>query len=166
MKVVLAGLTAVLIISGCSRTTAFTHFTKLDSMQERAVSTLQTASIFDGIHRKAIMSTIYLNHVDPNIYKLQETFLMALYLRDNKTLKLPNLDETQAMYQLTLNGIAPLEIRIVEKDDPLRRLMPINNDWNYFYTVEFAQSKEDNLTLTLENDQFDSVSLTYQKDDL
>ncbi len=166
MKVVLVAFTAVLIISGCTRTTAFEHFTKLDNVQERAVSNLQTASIDSGIHRKAIISTIYLNRVDPNTYKSHETFLIALYLRDNETLQLPDVDGTQAMYQLTLNGLAPLEITTVIKENPLRRLMPINNDWNYFYTAEFAKSKEENLTLILENDLFDSVSLTYQKDDL
>jgi len=166
MKVVLAGLAVVLVISGCSRSSAFTHFTKLDSAQERAVSSLQTGSIKTDQYRKAIISTVYLNQVEPKTYTENETFFIALYLRGGETLQLQDDDSSHAIYQLSLNGTAPLNTTAIEEGDPLRRLMPISNDWNYFYTVEFPHHDENNLTLTLENDQFESVSLTYQKDDL
>ncbi len=165
MRTVLA-IVAALILSGCSRSTAFVHFTKLDSMQERAALSLKSATIVDTTYRKAIISTIYLNQVETAMDTENEFFLVVLYLRKKGRLQLPNVDDTGAKYQLTLNGKAALSITTIEIDNPLRRLMPINNNWNYFYKVEFPTSKKNDLILTLESNQSNSVSLTYQKDDL
>ena len=77
---------------------------------------------------------------------------------------MPDHDGNTAMYRMTLNSTPPLKITELEKNDPLRSLMPINNDWNRFYQIVFAATENDNLTLRLETDLFESLSLTYMKD--
>lgn len=154
-----------LIISGCSKTTAFEHFKKLDSRQERAATSLQTASILKDGSRAVIVSVIYLNHTDPKIYDTNESFLIAFYAKDHSGLTVENSDNGPASkYRLTLNKKPPLAIRTLKKTDPLRKLMPISNDWNSFYKIDYIKCSDGNLTLEISGNRYGAAKMFFGKE--
>ena len=153
-----------LLASGCSSTTAFKHFKKLDARQERAATSLQTASIISEGRRTMIISAIHLNHTDPVAYDMNESFLVALYAKDHSALKTKEDNSPFPICRLTLNDRPPIATRLLEKTDPLRKLMPINNDWNNFYRVDYAKSMDANLTLKLSDIQLNTASILFKKE--
>lgn len=152
----------VFFISGCSQTTAFDLF-KMDANYEKAVDNLQTGTIVRSFETEAILSTIYLNHVYPEKYHDAEYFFVAIYLRDDVRLYF-KAGMNNKKYNFTLNGEKPLEGKELETDDELRLLMPISNEWNRYYLVKFPKQHTKELKLILENDDYHSVTLTYQRD--
>ncbi len=131
------------VFLGCSRDTAFEYFTKLDSTAERAVVNLRQIVLRDDRNNtRALISVIYLDPVQPQIFRRQHFFLVGLY--DSR--KRPLFD-----YNLTLNGEAPKGIVELDDNCSLRRLMPLNNPWTDYYEVVFAHTDDENLTLTFEN---------------
>jgi hypothetical protein len=155
-------VSVVFFISGCSRTTAFDFF-KMDANYEKAVDNLQTGTIVRSFETEAILSTIYLNHVYPEKYNDGEYFFVAIYLRDDIRLYFKS-GMNNKKYNFTLNGEIPIEGSELKTDDELRLLMPISNEWNRYYLVKFPTQHTQELDLILENDEFHSVALTYQKD--
>ena len=153
----------LLITSGCSKTTAFEHFKKLDAKQERAATSLQTASIVYKGHRTVIISAIYLNHTDPKVYDTNESFLIAFYAKDHSVLQAEDNNDSVPVCSLTLNNKPPLAVKLLEKTDPLRKLMPINNDWNSFYRIDYAKNSDNDLTLELSDDRSNTTSLLFKK---
>lgn len=154
----------LIFISGCSRTSAFDFF-KMDDNYERAIDNLQTGTIVSSFETKAILSTIYLNHVYPEKYNDGEYFFVSIYLREDIRLYFKS-GMNNKKYKFTLNGEKPMEGRELETDDELRISMPITNEWNRYYLVKFPTQHISKLDLILENDEFDSVELTYQKDEI
>jgi len=153
----------LLITSGCSKTTAFEHFKKLDTKQERAATSLQTASIVYKGQRTVIISAIYLNHTDPKVYDTNESFLVAFYAKDHSVLQVEDNNDSVPVCSLTLNKKPPLAVKLLEKTDPLRKLMPINNDWNSFYRIDYAKNSDNDLTLELSDDRSNTTSLLFKK---
>jgi len=151
----------LIFISGCSRTSAFDFF-KMDDNYERAVDNLQTGTIVSSFETKAILSTVYLNHVYPEKYSDGEYFFVSIYLREDIRLYFKS-GMNNKKYKFTLNGEKPIEGKELETDDELRISMPITNEWNRYYLVKFPTQHINKLDLILENDEFDSVELSYEK---
>ena len=116
---------------------------------------LQHATISEHNRTKALVSTIYLNPVDPDLYVNQEFFFVALYDRQGKTLE---------EYNVTLNGKAPVGLVPLDENCSLRKLMPLDNPWNGYYELVFKKSKEENLTLRFESGPSLSAAITYGTD--
>jgi len=163
MRNILILISFFIFFSGCSKTTAFDFF-KMDENYERAVDNLQTGTIVSSFETKAILSTIYLNRVYPKKYNDGEYFFVAIYLRDDIRLYFKS-GINNKKYEFTLNGVKPLDARELKTDDELRLSMPITNEWNRYYLVKFPIQDKDTLNLILQNDEYDSVALTYQKDE-
>jgi len=155
MRTWLFPIILLVFLSACSRQTAFEYFTKLDSREERAVTNLQRVTLSEHNRTTALISTIYLNPVDPGLYKGQEFFFVALYDRHGR-----DLEE----YNVTLNGKAPVGLAKLDDNCSLRELMPLNNPWNGYYELVFKQSKEENLTLRFETDPSLTGEVTYGTD--
>jgi hypothetical protein len=67
-------------------------------------------------------------------------------------------------YSLTLNGHVPVDIKLLDENDPLRYEMPMMNNWSTYYKVKFAPSSKEILTLVFENERFGKDILTYKKE--
>jgi len=161
MRLSLITLSALLAFSGCSQKGAFDLF-KMDEAHERAVEQTRTGTIVLSLETKAIMSSLYLNKIDPITYKDGEYFVVAVYFEhDDRMVKNRELESNG--YSLTLNGKKATLIEALEERDPRRALMPIQNNWNRFYFIRFDSSAENSLVLQLENNQTGSVALNYQK---
>jgi len=154
-------LSALLVFSGCSQKGAFDLF-KMDESHERAVEQLRSGTILLSLETKAIISTLYLNKIDPLKYKEGEYFIASVYFEhDNRSIRKRELESNG--YSLTLNGKKATLIELIDEKDPRRVLMPIQNNWNRYYFIRFDAASEPSLALRFENNQTGSVELTYSK---
>lgn len=148
-------LLALILLTACSRETAFVNFPKLDSRHERAVSNLMRVTLKEDNRTVSLLNIIYLNAVDPKRYHTRRYFLVSLYDRRHLPLE---------TYTITLNGSKPSSIIPLDDNDSLRTLMPLNNAWNAYYELVFNASKDTNLTLQFESGPSLQGAVTYRTD--
>jgi len=134
-------LIAAVLFSACSKESAFTHFTRLDSRHERAVTNLKRINLTEHNRTAALISVLYLNPVDPQLYGDRPSFLVALFDRSSRTLE---------EYNVTLNGQTAAGSVLLDDNCSLRKLMPLNNPWNRYYQLLFKPTADANLTLLFE----------------
>lgn len=156
------GVSILLLLSGCAQKGTFDLF-KIDKEQERAVEHLRTNAIVLSLETKAIISSLYLNGVDPINYTNGEHFIVAVYFEnDDRNYKARELESNG--FQLSLNGKKAVTIESLKENDPRRSLIPIQNNWNRYYYVRFnSELNSSSLALQLEKNQTGSVVLNYQK---
>lgn len=145
----------LILLTACSRETAFTYFPRLDSRHERAVANLMRVTLKEDNRTVSLLNIIYLNAVDPKRYRTQHYFLVAQY--DSRHLPLE-------AYAITLNGKAPAGIIKLDDNCSLRTLMPLNNSWNAYYELVFKANEDENLTLRFESDPSLQGEVTYHTD--
>jgi len=154
-------MAALLAFSGCSQKGAFDLF-KMDASHERAVEQLRTGAIVLSLETKAILSTLYLNPIDPDQYKDGEYFIAAVYFeRDNRDIR--KWDLNTYGYTLTLNGKKATILEELNQSDPRRTLIPVQNNWNKYFFIRFDSVADSSLALQLENNRTGKVVLKYQK---
>lgn len=153
----------ILTLSGCSHSGAFDVF-KVDEEHERAIDNLRTSTIVQSFETKAIISAIYLNNTLPEQYGSDkyESFFIALYLQEDiRLFYKANLSAPEG--NLTLNGDPHISVEELKKNDRLRTLMPIKNEWNRYYLIRFPHEDAERLDLTFESYPYGKAVLTYHK---
>jgi len=149
-------------LSGCAHKGTFDLF-KMDKVHERSVEQLRTGAIVRSMETNALVSLMYLNPVYPENYHDGEYFIGAFYFRrEGRDIKKWNLADRG--YTLKLNGKESTRMEELTENDPKRSLIPVQNNWNQYYLIQFDPSPVKNLTLLLENNQTDSVALSYRKE--
>lgn len=162
MKKVLTIAATAFLLGGCSVPGAFDMF-QMDEAHEKSVEQLRTGSIVKSMETKALVSSLYLNPVYPMEYKDGEYFILAVYFE--KTVQdTSKWSIEEHGYTLSLNSKAPVSVERLKDNDPRRKLIPVQNNWNKYYLVQFPKATEPTLTLQLENNQTGSVVLTYPRD--
>jgi hypothetical protein len=154
-------LSALLAFSGCAQKGAFDLF-KMDEAHERAVEQLRSGTILLSLETRAIISSVYLNKIDPVTYKNGENFLVSLYIEKDDTV-VKNRDWETYGYSLMLNGKKATTVEPLNEKDLRRTLIPVQNNWNRYYIIRFDPVADDSLSLRLENNQTGSVELNYRK---
>ncbi len=141
-------------------------FTK-DEIYHTALINTQKAQLMASFETKALLTATYLNPVylerkcrKKLKEKLQdgEYFFVGIYIDNSKSQHF----ETKG-YSLTLNGQDPIEVKALDKDDPLRYEMPMVDNWSHYYLVKFKQTSQKNFSLIFENDRFGRDILNYSK---
>jgi len=141
-------------------------FTK-DELYHKALINTQKAQLMASFETKALLTATYLNPVFQNRpckkrfkneLKNGEYFFVGVYITNSKT----NEFNTKG-YSLTLDGSEPLEVKKLDKDDPLRYEMPMVDNWSTYYKVKFKKTNKNNFHLTFENDRFGRDILNYSK---
>ena len=144
-------------------------FTK-DEIYDKSLTNTHKAQLMASFETKALLTATYLNPVFAsrnckkrfqNQMKDGEYFFVGIFITNSE--KESKFNEKG--YRLTLNGRAPTEIKILEKDDPLRYEMPMMNNWSTYYKVKFPSVKTKELTLIFENNRFGKDILRYSKED-
>lgn len=145
----------LLLLAGCSRDTAFEHFTKLDRRHELAVMNLQRVTLSEQNVTQTLFSVIYLNPVEPERHQGGNAFLLAHYDTKHRPL---------SEFNITLNGQAPQRVVPVDDNSSQRSLMPLNNPWNSYFELTFpkTETEEGNLTLTFGSGPSLKGSVTYR----
>ena len=145
----------LILLSGCSRQTAFEYFTRLDSRHERAVTQLRRVTLTEENRTVALINVLYLNPVDPEIYGKKPMFVVALF--DRRQVPLED-------YTVKLNGKVPAGMVRLDENCSLRSLMPLDNPWNVYYQLLFNKPKKSAFTLTFETDPFLKGEVTFDTD--
>lgn len=154
---VIAGL---ITFSGCSGHGPYDLF-KIDKHHERSIEQLRSGSILLSLETKAIISSVYLNKINPEKYHNGEYFVVSLYFDKEGRLSKEGFEANG--FRLSLNGKNAVDTQLLAEKGPLRGLMPFQNNWNQYYLIRFDSVQEKSLVLRLEKDQIGSVELGYQK---
>jgi len=141
-------------------------FTK-DEIYDKSLTNTHKAQLIASFETKALLTATYLNPVfsDRSCKKRfvpqmedAEYFFVGVFITDSKSSEF----NTKG-YRLTLNGKKPIDIKLLDKDDPLRYEMPMMNNWSTYYKVKFPIVKGTKLELIFENDRFGKDFLNYSK---
>jgi len=150
-----------LFFLGCAKTNAFSRF-HFDTQKEHAASSLRSSKINFENEIVGVVSTIYLNEVNPKQYNGMEYFLITLYTKNSDQVDDPNM-QTRGKILLKLNETSPIKIKKLEQNNGFERFMALDNNWSSYYLVAFERSSTDHLSLTLQDGKFGSLPLVYQK---
>lgn len=165
-------LTSILSVSffvgGCAikENSNIAQLFKKDDIYHISLQNTKKAQLIASLETKALLSATYLNPVytSENCKNLcmyvndGEYFFIGVYITDSEKNEFNNKG-----YLLTLNGAKPIDIKKLEKDDPLRYQMPMMNSWSTYYKVKFPTVNSDIMYLTFENDRFGKDVLEYPK---
>ncbi len=162
---------ALFVLSGCSSTLEKNSnniaqlFTK-DEIYHVSLLNTHKAQLIASLETKALLTATYLNPVFKHKncknfcidVKGGEYFFIGVYISNSKIQRF----DAQG-YSLTLNGNKPIEVKKLDKDDPLRYEMPMVDNWSTYYKVKFPKVDQDELTLVFENDRFGKDILYFSK---
>ncbi|HHS93570.1 MAG TPA: hypothetical protein ENK82_09480 [Campylobacterales bacterium] len=169
---------STLLIFGCStktnqcdeeKTTDFGQLFSKDEIYHTSLVNTQKAQLIASFETKALLTATYLNPVfSTRACKKDfvepmddgEYFFVGVYITDSKS----NEFNTKG-YSLTINGLKPIQITKLDKDDPLRYEMPMVDNWSTYYKVKFKKSPKNNFSLIFENDRFGKDILNYSKEE-
>jgi len=152
MKYIIITLITVLTFSGCSKNNAFDNF-KLTKEQELSINSLQSSKIKSGEDIDGIFSAIYLNDIYPKLFNNNEYFFVFYYMKSN---------DIDAKFRL--NDENTIKIKKLPANNRFTNLIDMKNSWNSYYLVAFNKQEKKSLNLLLENGQYISDPLMYQKD--
>ncbi len=162
MKYFITTLTILLLLSGCSKNNAFDKF-QLDKVQELSINSLQSSKIKIGDSVNGIVSAIYLNEVYPEQFNHNEYFFVYVYLKEDAKMYDPNIQNDYGII-LKLNNQKPIKIKKLPAENRFTHLVSIKNGWNSYYLIAFDKHDNNDISLVLENGQFFSDPLSYQKE--
>ncbi|NOZ89993.1 MAG: hypothetical protein GXO60_01775 [Epsilonproteobacteria bacterium] len=161
-------LSSFLILAGCSskESSNISQLFNKDEIYHISLLNTQKAQLIASFETKALLTATYLNPVFTNKKTKNfsvdvsggEYFFVGVYINGSKTNR---FDEKG--YSLTLNGMKPIEVKKLDKDDPLRYEMPMVDNWSTYYKVKFPEVQGDTLTLVFESDRFGKDILTFKK---
>jgi len=169
-------LSTLLLIAGCSakkeeckirETSDFGQLFTKDEIYHTSLINTHKAQLMASFETKALLTATYLNPVFErrdcrrrlkNNTEDAEYFFVGVYITNSE-----KHEFNTRGYSLTLNGFAPIEVKKLDKNDPLRYEMPMVDNWSTYYKVKFRKSPKKNLTLIFENDRFGKDILNYSK---
>ncbi len=169
-------LTSAFLIVGCSSKkeecgkqdiSDFEQLFTKDEIYHSSLVNTQKAQLMASFETKAVLTATYLNPVfsERNCHKRfknkmedAEYFFVGIYITNSE-----KHEFNKKGYSLTLNGLEPIEIIELERDDPLRYEMPMVDNWSTYYKVKFKKTAKKNFSLIFENDRFGRDILNYSK---
>ncbi len=161
-------LSTLLITTGCG-TKEGANISQLFNKDEiYHVSLLNTekAQLIASFETKALLTATYLNPVFTNKscknFSVDvsggEYFFIGVFINGSKI-----NDFNGKGYSLKLNGMKPIEIKKLDKDDPLQYEMPMVDNWSTYYKVKYPTVHAKKLNLVFESDRFGKDILTFFK---
>jgi len=169
-------LSTLLLFAGCSakkeeckirETSDFGQLFTKDEIYHTSLINTHKAQLMASFETKALLTATYLNPVFErrecrrrlkNNIEDAEYFFVGVYITNSEKHEF----DTRG-YSLTLNGLAPIEVKKLDKNDPLRYEMPMVDNWSTYYKVKFKKSPKKDLILIFENDRFGRDILSYSK---
>jgi uncharacterized protein YcfL len=141
-----------LVFLGCSSRNAFDHFS-ITAKQEFSENNIQSSKIINDDVTNGTVSMIYLNRVSSETYKDAEYFYIYLFTKDQN---LP--------LSFKLNGSDALMVKELNSTNEFACLSLSHADWQKYYLVKF-QEQGDILKLVVQNGEFSSDAITFEKDE-
>jgi hypothetical protein len=170
-------LFSALVMLGCSakkdkcgvrESSDFAQLFTKDEIYDKSLKNTHKAQLMASFETKALLTATYLNPVFAqrnckkrfkNQMKDGEYFFIGVFITNSE-----QSEFNKKGYRLTLNGHLPIDIQLLDENDPLRYEMPMMNNWSTYYKVKFPIVKKEELTLIFENNRFGKDILTYQRE--
>ena len=171
-------LASVFFIFGCSQKqeacdvnekSDFEQLFVKDEIYHKSLVNTQKAQLIASLETKALLTATYLNPVFEqrackkrfkNKMEDAEYFFVGIYISDSE-----KHEFNTKGYSLTLNGLEPIEVKKLDKNDPLRYEMPMVDNWSTYYKVKFKKTAKKNFSLIFESDRFGRDTLNYSKEE-
>jgi hypothetical protein len=122
---------------------------KKNNLNERVFENSATGRIIlrDGTP-KADFKVIYLSDISSK-FKDSDVFLFSVYFFDNKISGLENID-----YSFQLNGVKPVQIDHISKDNPIVSQVKMLNPWFHNYIIYFKKSETEKFEFSFGYDRY------------
>ncbi len=152
---------------GIRETSDFAQLFTKDEIYDISLRNTHKAQLMASFETKALLTATYLNPVFAqrtckkrfkNEMKDGEYFFVVVFITNSE-----HSEFNKKGYSLTLNGHLPIDIKLLDNNDPLRYEMPMMNNWSNYYKVKFPKVNSNKLTLIFENERFGRDILTYSK---
>ena len=134
IKLIVIGILSLTF--GCSTKDAFTYF-KVDTREKLVLANTQSSRIVVDGENVGTLNVIYLNNVDKNISKDVENFFISIYTK-----------EKNKKFSFELNGLKPIEVQKLYRENHYANILKENKQWNDFYLVSFKH-EEKTMSLSL-----------------
>jgi len=163
-------LVLILLFNGCLKKniedTKLSKLTKRDDIYYVALLNTQKGQIVASLETKALLIATYLNPVFRDKSKCSicfdtsdgEYFLVGLFINGERESKFGD-----SGYNINLNGVEPMELKEVDRDDPLLKEMPMVNNWSTYYIAIFPKQDSNKLILNFKSDLFGEDKLEFLK---
>ena len=158
----------LLTVTGCNikEDSNIAQLFKKDDIYHISLLNTQKAQLIASLETKALLTATYLNpvyaHSNCKNYRIPiengEYFFVGVYINNSKTHHFDNKG-----YSLTLDGAKPIEIKELDKDDPLKYEMPMVDNWSTYYRVKFPRNSIKKFNLIFESDRFGKDVLEFEK---
>jgi len=161
----------ILLFSSCSKkgieTSKLSKLTKRDDIYYIALINTQKGQLIASLETKALLIATYLNPVFKDRPKCSicfdtsdgEYFLLGLFINGEREAKFGE----ESGYMVSLNGEEPIELKEIDKDDPLLKEMPMVNNWSTYYIAKFPIQSSNILILSFKSDLFGEDKLEFLK---
>jgi hypothetical protein len=168
-KKILLLLTTLFTLTSCSIIRDDPNISQLfkkDDIYHISLLNTQKAQLIASLETKALLTATYLNpvyvHANCKNFRMSvkngEYFFVGVYINKSKKHHFSNKG-----YSLTLDGVNPIEVTKLDKDDPLRYEMPMVDNWSTYYKVKFPTSKKKKLNLIFQSDRFGKDVLEFER---
>ncbi len=121
----------IITFGGCAQKNAFERF-HISKSQELAEDNIQSSKV---VNEKAevvgIVTAVYLNKINPKIYKDYEYFYIYLYAKNKNDI-----------INFSLNGMPALLAEDLSAKNEFTLLTSFASKWNQYYLVGFAKQQE------------------------
>ena len=156
-KILFLLIISLFFVSCSEKNNAFKYFNK-DDVETKGVQYTKKTDILKGNEVDLILIATYLNKVDKNISDTnEELFLVSVYFTNKDS---QNIIDNN--YSFSLNGIAPISMEKVEKDDENFKSLMLKNSWGNYYLVKFNSQDVYNLRIELKNSD-STAALNFEK---
>jgi len=157
-KTILISLLSTMFVA-CSSNSSLKYFKK-EEIQARAIQYTKKTDILEKNEPKVLFIATYLNNIKSKQFKSkQEKFVISTYFTDAQ-----EQDLLKRGYKLSLNDKEALQIKEINKNDPLYGPLLANNHWGKYYLVEFDEVKDVyELKLVLSKTASTSGQLKFEK---
>ncbi len=155
-----AAVGMAVLLGGCSSKSCKEGILQPDTIYEKALVNTREAQVVRSLETKASISATLLNEVFPARYSYDKgvyLFVGAITERKVPDEKFPDF------FHLKLNGMEPVSVEPVKRDNELYTLMPSVNRWGRYYIAVFPPSKAKSFKLTFGIDPYAPVVLTFQR---
>jgi hypothetical protein len=151
----------MLFLGGCSQKSKLFNE---DALGESALMNTQKGELYSSLELKASLTATYLNNfVDEYKKSKDEVFLVSIYIdRDSSDKSKQGIYNKN--YMLTLNSKKPIDIKLLEYEDDIIKIIPFRNHWSNYYLLSFEKSKAKEMHMNYKHSTYGQLDLVFSKD--
>ena len=157
-KILLLLFISLFFVSCGLKNNAFRYFEK-DEIETKGVQYTKKTDIVKNNEVDVIFWATYLNKIDKKISDTnEELFLVSVYFTNKDS-----QDIFENNYSFLLNGIEPISLEKIEKDNENFKSLMLKNSWGNYYLIKFSTKDVYDLNLTFKDKNTNLAQLNFEK---